>query len=207
MTATDAPDGNSTQPVSETTTSAMIALSVEEAAAHFGITPQAVRKRIKAGHLAAERDGRVWRVYVEAQPTQPDEVSETATGEKFRETPQPHSAKPVALSQRDQFALMVEPIVAPWVAKVEELSREAERNLQRALAAESERDELRRQVEELRTEPGQKADSERDDAPENAQEGSGAMESETRHPDPNAGSAGAGETRRAPWWKRLIWGG
>lgn len=150
------PETNPTQP-DETAqpgsaTGATIAVSVEEAAAHFGISPQAVRKRIAAGHLEAERIGRSWSVYLPAQPAQPNE---TTTGAGFQETTKPPDAKLVAQSQRDQFALMVEPIVAPWVAKVEELSREAERNLvraeaaeQRLAAAEQERDELRRLMED-----------------------------------------------------------
>jgi len=149
MSATDETEPIETaQPGSAT--SATIAVSVEEAAAHFGISPQAVRKRIAAGHLEAERVGRSWSVYIDAQPTKP---SETETVRQFRETTKPPDAKLVAQVQRDQFALMVEPIVAPWVAKVEELSREAERNRlraedaeQRLATAEQERDELRRLV-------------------------------------------------------------
>jgi len=187
------PATNETEPIETaqpgSATGATIAVSVEEAAAHFGISPQAVRKRIAAGHLEAVRVGRSWSVYIAPQP------SETAPGERFRETSKPHDTKLVAQSQRDQFALMVEPIVAPWVAKVEELSREAERNRgraetaeQRLAAVEQERDELRIRLE---NEPSssrqsvkpQKSPQTREDAP-------GREEGETLAPESNEAARG-----------------
>lgn len=185
MPATDETDRNETaQPGSAT--SATIAVSVDEAAAHFGISPQAVRKRIAAGHLEAQRVGRSWRVYI---PTKP---SETETSERFRETSKPADTKPVALSQRDQFALMVDPVVAPWVAKVEELSREAERNRLRAevaeerlAAAEQERDELRRQLAEAESQRSEPA------SPQTRQDGSGRMEAASLTDESNTGPSKA----------------
>lgn len=174
---------------------ATIAVSVDEAAAHFGISPQAVRKRIAAGHLEAHRAGRAWRVFIAPQPIATD------AGEGFRETSKPSSTKPVAQSQRDQFALMVEPIIAPWVAKVEELSREAERNRLRAdtadhlaAALKDERDSLQAEIEQLRRsfEAVRGAS-----APDRGQEAPGGAEAVPMAPD-------APRPRPASWLRRLF---
>ncbi len=42
--------------------------SVPQAARYLGISERAVRKRIEAGTLAAERDGRQWVVFLGAIP-------------------------------------------------------------------------------------------------------------------------------------------
>src|SRR5919206_1057292 len=76
-------------------TGATLVLPVEAAAEPLGITPQAVRKRIAKGTLAARRDGRVWRVILTRAT---GETSATATvqpgAQPAPQPPQP-GAQPV----------------------------------------------------------------------------------------------------------------
>jgi excisionase family DNA binding protein len=94
-----------------------VILTVDEAADLLGITPQAVRKRIKAGTLPARRDGRAWRVFLERA------TNETDARETAKHRPQPET-KPVAQPQAQQLAALVEPFTAPLVERIEELARE-----------------------------------------------------------------------------------
>jgi len=119
-----------------------LVLSVDDAAQLIGITPQAVRKRIAKGALAAHRDGRAWRVVLER--------GAIATGET--ETPQPRTQPPTkpgsqpVQPQAAQLAALVEPFTTPLVERIEALSREAERERVRADGAERDRDRLAAEV-------------------------------------------------------------
>jgi len=138
--ATAQPGGQPERATGET-----LVLSVDDAAHIIGITPQAVRKRIAKGTLPAYREGRAWRVVLEPGPPATDE---TATSQP-RAQP---SANPVAQPvhrQTAQLAALVEPFTTPLVARIEALSREAERERGRADAAERERDRLRAENERL----------------------------------------------------------
>jgi len=129
----------------EHATGETLVLSVDDAAHIIGITPQAVRKRIAKGTLPAYREGRAWRVVLERGPSATDE---TATAQP-RAQP---SANPVAQPvqpQTAQLAALVEPFTTPLVARIEALSREAERERGRADEAERERDRLRAENERL----------------------------------------------------------
>ncbi len=116
-----------------------LVLTVDDAAHLIGITPQAVRKRIAKGTLAAYREGRAWRVVLSRGPSATDE---TATAQPWTQPPTNLVAQPAQL-QAAQLAALVEPFTAPLVARIEALSREAERERARADEAERERDRLR----------------------------------------------------------------
>ncbi len=63
-TATTQPGAQPESPPGET-----LVLTVDDAAHLIGITPQAVRKRIAKGTLAAYREGRAWRVVLNRGPS------------------------------------------------------------------------------------------------------------------------------------------
>ncbi len=63
-----------------------LVLTVDDAAHLIGVTPQAVRKRIAKGTLAAYREGRAWRVVLNHGPSATDET----------ETPQPWTQPPLS---------------------------------------------------------------------------------------------------------------
>ena len=116
-----------------------LVLTVDDTAHLIRITPQAVRKRIAKGTLAAYREGRAWRVVLNRGPTATDE---TATAQPWTQPPATTGAQQ-AQPQATQLAALVEPFTAPLVARIEVLSREAERERARADEGERERDRLR----------------------------------------------------------------
>lgn len=127
-----------------------VLLSVEEAAEAIGISPQAVRKRIAKGQLAARRDGRAWLVILERA------TSETAANETIATAAQPRTkpgAQPgnlVAAQQAEQMAALVASIQAPLLDRIETANREAERERGVRVRVTEERDELAAEVELLR---------------------------------------------------------
>jgi excisionase family DNA binding protein len=145
-------------------TSETVLLSVDEAASVFGISPQAVRKRISKGQLPARRDGRSWLVILDRETIA---TSETETDETIAQPRTKPGAQPgnlVATQQAEQMAALVASIQAPLLDRIEVANREAERERVekerervRADLAVQERDELAAEVELLR-EIGQAVD-------------------------------------------------
>ncbi len=157
-----------------------LVLTVDDAAQLIGVTPQAVRKRIAKGTLAAYREGRAWRVVLNRGPTATDE---TATAQPWAQPPANPGAQP-AQPQAAQLAALVEPFTAPLVARIEALSREAERERARADEAERERDRLRAALGNPQV---------KQDAPVAAQE-----------PQREAATAGATPDTSRSWWGRVL---
>jgi excisionase family DNA binding protein len=187
MTATNETGATETAPPSAqpgSATAGTVVLSVDEAADLLGVTPQAVRKRIKAGTLPARRDGRAWRVFLERAT---DETRFCATD---RNRPQPET-KPVAQSaqlQAQQLAVLVEPFTAPLVAKIEALSHENGR-------LEAERDAALKAVEAMREENAflRAVQDERAQKP-----GTGNREASEPSHDDSARPGATGEVTSAP---------
>jgi hypothetical protein len=137
-------------------TGTTLGLGVADAARVLNLTPNAVRKRIKRGSLAAYKDGDDWRVIVSdgeprpiPQPTprpRPEPTSQPTP------RPIPNNADGITrdpIRQAQQLALIQE-IIAPFVAELGETKHRlgiAETELQhereRRTAIETERDELR----------------------------------------------------------------
>jgi excisionase family DNA binding protein len=57
-------------------------LSVAEAAAHLGVTPDAVRARLHRGTLFGVKDGGEWRVYLDPPPADRQDTRQDATAPK-----------------------------------------------------------------------------------------------------------------------------
>jgi len=151
-TGADETSNHSAQP--ESATGETLILTVDEAAELLAISPQAVRKRIKAGTLPARRDGRVWQVFVERA------TNETTLDETPRNRTQ-LSTKPLAQPaqlQATQLAALVEPFTTPLVERIEALSREAERERVRADAAAKDVELLQIEIDRLRHEPSSRPD-------------------------------------------------
>jgi excisionase family DNA binding protein len=155
--------------------------SVPQAARKLGISERAIRKRIKAGTLTAEREGRHWVVWLPSEPESGTSTADSGT-----------SAEPGGTdSENDQTAL-VDQLRAEndrlW-AELEKrnddlvASREAERELRIIVARLTER------IPEL---PERTESRQGDDKPHNDES---AYES-------------AGETQSEPersWWKFWEW--
>ena len=158
-----------------------LVLTVDDAAHLIGITPQAVRKRIAKGTLAAYREGRAWRVVLNRGSSATDE---TATTQPSTQPPANLAAQP-AQPQAAQLAALVEPFTGPLVARIEALSREAERERTRADEAERERDRLRAALGDSQA---------KREAPSAAQEPHHATE-----------PANAGADTSRSWWRFWEW--
>lgn len=131
--ATGAQPGNAT---GET-----VIVSVADAAAILGISPQAVRKQIAAGKLQAHKQRGSWRITLERATA---ETGATATGET---EPQPRRATTQPAPQPDaqaaQMAAFADAITAPLRSRIEELNRELGHVEERLAAVTRERDELK----------------------------------------------------------------
>ena len=147
MNETDETSASATaQPTAQpgSATSETVIVSVDEAAELFGISPQAIRKRLSKGSLRGHKDAQgQWRVYLDRAT---HETGATATGETG---PQP-AAKPdaqprnlVAASQAEQMAALVASIQAPLLDRIGSANRELERERVQRETIERERDELR----------------------------------------------------------------
>ena len=157
MSATDGTGADETSQLSAqpgSATGETLILTGDEAAELLVISPQAVRKRIKAGTLPARHEGRAWRVFVERA------TNETTSDETPRNRTQPSTkpgAQPAQL-QATQLAALVEPFTTPLVERIEALSREAERERVRADAAAKEVELLQIEIDRLRHEQSSRAD-------------------------------------------------
>ena len=105
-----------------------------DAATLLGITPQAVRKRIAAGHLDAHKIDGAWQIKFERAT---DETDETATAQP-RAQPGSATSQLIAQAEADRYAA----IVAPHIARIEELSRQLGRLETQLAAVTAERDTL-----------------------------------------------------------------
>jgi hypothetical protein len=105
-TATSATDAQPGSATGET-----LLVSVADAAAMLQITPQAVRKRIAAGHLHARKVTGAWQIALEPAT---DETGATATAQPAAQ-PRRATSQPVAQSEADRYAA----IVAPFLDRLE----------------------------------------------------------------------------------------
>ncbi len=117
-------------------------LSVKDAAAYFGITERAIRKRIHVGTLMGEHIDGQWKVWPHAQP-------QRGTGpepEQFpRSTEQRNSSG--GTDGAAQVAVVIQQMQAPLIERIGALERELGRTQEQRDRAAQEAAELRRRVE------------------------------------------------------------
>lgn len=131
-------------------TNETVLLSVDEAAGIYGISPQAIRKRIKHGQLNARRAGRAWQVILDRATIATSETETAATDAQPRTKPGAQPSTLVAQQQADQMAALVASIQAPLLDRIEAANREAERERIARLAVEGRLEEALAEVELLR---------------------------------------------------------
>jgi len=172
--ATNATRPDATEHDGPNATDATVVLSVADAAAAFGISAGAVRKRLERGQLQGRKVAGQWHIILSpADLTErPDTTNATNASGKTRQLPshtttreatdrtdatRPDASAVVSQAARAQLEAIRDEFITPLVARIEELSRETGRLAEaerwesnRALLAEQERDELRAEVELLR---------------------------------------------------------
>jgi hypothetical protein len=150
---------------------ATVVLSVADAAQAFGITSGAVRKRLERGQLHGRKVAGQWRILLTAAALDEAANATDATAAKRQypshattdgavnrtDATRSNASAVVSQAARAQLEAIRDEFIAPLVARIEDLSREAgrlqaERDavVARAAGLEHDRDELRAEVELLR---------------------------------------------------------
>ncbi len=209
-----------------TITETELGVSIREAADALGVSPNAVRMRIRHKTIAAFKPGEQWRVILNGESA---EAGRSPTSHHLsRPTSPPTSVEtdlpPVALAAQAQLALVIREAVAPFV---EELGRVQHRlgATEQELAQERER---RQQIEHkydvaskelaglrmaLHATGHKREEAVRAQVPVTV---ATAHEEESPANDTNVAPGGAGEAERAsaqrtekqrwPWWMRILGG-
>ncbi len=171
--------------------------SVPEAARALGISERAVRKRIDAGTLEAEKDGRSWSVFLPtltgaARPAVPAApvtvVAEPGTGTG----PEPASP-PAAHAVPEAVPPSVD--LAPLAELIERQASEIQRLTEAATTWQMRAGILEQQLKQLTA-----GDDTRPDTPNAAQEPQGETQPVNVAPDTPL-------SWWASWWRRLVGGG
>ncbi len=118
-------------------------LSVKDAAAYFGITERAVRKRIHVGTLMGEHIDGQWKVWPSARPqrgtgTEPEQFP--------RSTEQRNSSS--GTDGAAQVAVVIQQMQAPLIERIGALERELGRTQEQRDRAAQEATELRYRAEQ-----------------------------------------------------------
>jgi hypothetical protein len=176
-------------------------VSVADAATMFGITPQAVRKRIAAGTLNARKVAGAWQVVLEPAT---GETAATATAQPDAQLPRAN-AQPVAQSEADRYAAIVAPFLDRLEAQAHMIGRQEGqiRTLSDelgAVRAERAHAEQRAEIAEGRVDE-LLALQERSEASQAVQEPQGTLESLQHRELPIADDQGVSRPQDVPWWK------
>jgi len=181
------------------------------AAERLGITPDAVRARLRRGTLSGERVEGDWHVFLPRDTTPRDDrhdADTTATVDRHdSDTTRPDRTEELIAAQREEIHYLREQLdhsrreLATERERFDIIHREALGRIQ-ALT-----DGLAEAEAQFHAEAAHKADPAPGDAPESAQDGPGATEAEDRHPESFAGPSEPEKPSRQSWWRRLLYGG
>jgi len=132
-----------------------VVLTVADAAQLLGISPGAVRKRIERGQLAGRKVSGQWRVTVGATDATEYDATDATRPDTTQRNATAGLPPPVAVSDaaRAQLAAIRDEWVAPLVDRIGALERENGRLEAERDQAARERDDLRAEIERVRTVP------------------------------------------------------
>jgi hypothetical protein len=132
-----------------------VVLSVADAADLLGVSVGAIRKRLERGQLSGRKVAGQWRVVLTKSEAETPSLAMDATNATRQATPdttgqdatnatrQDRTSAVVSSAQAEQMAALVASIQAPLLDRLEAA-------VVRAVTAEIERDDLRRQVDDMR---------------------------------------------------------
>lgn len=187
---------------------------MSDAAAVLGLSPDAMRKRLERGQIRGEKQDGRWLVAPLHRDSVPGQPRSAGPSDRTR----PSSSGQTGPSSGDAASLLAAKDAALSRADAEiAYLRTALEARSRELADERERaDTLHRlallRIEALTAETPVPAtdepepDSPPGNAPRSAKTGLGAMEDASPGDESKEGSSDTEKTRRAPWWRRLIFG-